>query len=234
MLLSSKGIVLQSIKYGDSSLISKVFSEEKGLISIISNRSKSKKNRTVNYLQPLSPIHFVCYLSNKSNIHRLKEISFDKESVFGNENVAVSAIRFFLAEFLCVVVKEEEQNQSLFSFLHKKVLDLSCCSQTALSDFHICFLIDFLDLLGIYPNLNIEHSFLDLQEGITTSNKPQHVNYYKKEDFSLLLNYTEQRANLNKTQKKALLALLMDYYILQLGGEMKAMKSREVLEVVFN
>ena len=120
MLLQSKGIVLQSFKYGENSLISRVLSEEKGLISLLSNKTKSKKNKQGNFFQPLSAIEFVCYLSSKSNIHRVKELTYNNSIASSPENVSTNAIRFFLAEVLSKVIKEEEQNFSLYQYVAEK------------------------------------------------------------------------------------------------------------------
>lgn len=234
MLLSTKGVVLQSIKYGDSSLISKVFSQEKGLLSIISNRSKGKKNKSINYLQPLGMVNFVCYHTNKSTIHRLKEISFQQKGKFNDEDVVKSAIRFFLAEFLCVVIKEEEQNQELYSFLEDKIRELISLESSQLGNFPIRFLIDFLVHLGIYPNIDSNDRYFDLVEGSSTTITPNHNSYFENRQWSLFMSSVTSVDHLKKMERNELLDLLLIYYNVQLGGGLEHLKSKSVLEMVFS
>ncbi|MBL4707574.1 MAG: DNA repair protein RecO [Flavobacteriales bacterium] len=233
MLLSSKGIVLQSFKYGESSLISKVFSEEKGLITLISNRSKNKKNRQANFFQPLSAICFVCYLSNKSDIHRIKELSYNQQIPQYSENVALSAIRFFLAEFLSKVIKEEEQNIILFSFLETKLSELNSIDEIT-GHFHIKVLIELLEILGIQPLLKEGDKYFDFEEGSSSNSKPLHPNFCDKTDLDLLLYAQKDYSLLNKNNKASLLNILIDFYNIQLGGGFENLKSKSVLEIVFN
>ena len=233
MLLSSKGIVLQTIKYGDNASISKVLSKERGIVSLISNRSKSKKNKTSHFFQPLSAIHFVCTISNKSNIHRLKEVSFDGKVPPLSEDVAINALRFFLAEFLSKVIKEEAENPDLYQFIEQKLIALSL-NKVEPGTFHVQFLIELFDFLGIQPNLDSKHSYFDWLEGSSCDQKPMHSEYSEESTYRLLLRAYSPDANFTKKEKSQLLSLLINYYNIQLGGGLDQLKSRPVLELVFS
>lgn len=234
MLLKSKGIVIHSTKYGESSLISKVLSQEKGLITLISSKKRGKGNQKNNYFQPLSAIQFVCYISNKTTLNRVREISFNTAVAITNEDMSVNAIRFFLAEFLNRVIKEEEQNFTLYQFLEDQVKLLNKES-TNKSTFHIHFLIQLLHQLGIYPNIEENHAFFDFFEGSTISVKPIHHNYCKKEDFLPLIKIQEDETlSLTKVERNGLLNLLISYYDTQLDASLENLKSKSVLELVFN
>ena len=161
MLLHSKGIVLQSFKFGENSLISKVISEEKGLISLMSNKTKGKKNKQGNFFEPLSAIQFVCYISSKSNIHRVKELTYNNQIAPSPENISVNAIRFFLAEFLSKVIKEEEQNFDLYQYIEQKLHILNLGASVS-PTFHISFLIELMDILGIQPFIKKEDNYFDM------------------------------------------------------------------------
>ena len=56
MLVNTEGIVFNSIKYGESSQISKVYTKEFGLLSIISSSSSKSKQKNRMYFQALSAI----------------------------------------------------------------------------------------------------------------------------------------------------------------------------------
>ena len=231
MLLQSKGIVLQSFKYGENSLISRVLSEEKGLISLLSNKTKSKKNKQGNFFQPLSAIEFVCYLSSKSNIHRVKELTYNNSIASSPENVSTNAIQFFLAEVLSKVIKEEEQNFSLYQYVAEKLHQLNT-AKIPTSSFHITFLLDLMDILGIQPFITQEHAYFDMEQGEGCTTKPTHPNFFTKEEVELYKTGRESPENLPKLDRSRLLNMIINYYNTQLGG-LTNIKSKAVLEVVF-
>ncbi len=231
MLFTSKGIVLQSFKYGENSLISKVLSEQKGLISLLSNKTKSKKNKQGNYFQPLSAIHFVCYISLKSNIHRVKELTYNNSIPLPFDNVSVNAIRFFLAEVLSKVVKEEEQNFDLYSYVEKK-LTLLNTENSPFPTFHITFLMELMVILGIQPFIKKEHTYFDMEQGEGCATKPSHTNFFAPEDVQLYKRCQHAPEGLLKHERGRLLNVILQYYNIQLGGLVN-LKSKAVLEVVF-
>lgn len=232
MLLSSKGVVIQSIKYGENSLISKIISEEKGLVSVISTRSKSKKNKQGNYFQPLSAIHFVAYLSNKSTLFRIKEITFNK-AIQAQEDVVISSIRFFLAEILGKVVKEEEQNFQLYQFIEKELINLYS-KEADRATFPLNFLIRFMNILGIQPDINPKDLYFDYYEGCTTNSKPNHFEYSERNNFIALSKYITSNIKPSKLERKQLVNLLLCYYNVQLSAGLENLKSKAVLEVVLS
>jgi len=232
MLLKSEGIVLGSIKYGDSSLISHVFSKEKGLISLISNKSKKGKSAFNNYLQPLCFVDFVCYDSNRSSISRLKEISFCYDYNEFQADIATNSLRYFIAEFLGKIIKEEEQNLSLYSFLERELKELHVVKLK--SGFHISFLLDLLTELGLQPHLNNNHFYFDLIEGTSGIVKPTHSDFYEKEILELFNNAAENRSIKSKNERTTLLNVLLRYYSIQLNLDLENLKTKQVFEVVFS
>jgi DNA repair protein RecO (recombination protein O) len=153
MLLTSRGIVLQSFKYGENSLISKVVSRDRGVITLLSNKTKAKKNKQGNFFEPLSAIQFVCYISNKSDFHRVKEITYNNSIPLAPDSVTVHAVRFFLAEFLSKVIREQEQNFTLFDFIESRLSEMNTSPEIP-SFFHIKFITELMNILGIQPYLN--------------------------------------------------------------------------------
>lgn len=233
MLLSSNGIVLNSLNYGDNSLISKVFSKDQGLITVISNKKKGKRKGQSNYFQPLNAIQFVCYWTPKKEIHRIKDISFNTSINTPKESVSANAIRFFLAEFLCKIIKEQEQNLSLYQFFESRI-NLLNKEGGDLSSFHLSFLLDLLFLFGIQPDIDPSDSYFDLNEGHSVSVRPIHADYYEANDLGLLKKAFDKKVNFSKKERQRLLNLIINYYNIQLGGGLENLKSKSVLEVIFS
>lgn len=230
MLVNTEGIVLNSIKYGESSQISKVYTKKHGLVSIISSSGKKTKYKSRIYFQALAAIKLVFYYKNSSSLHRLKEVSFaDKENGLYNE-MDITAIKFFLAELLSILIKEEEENEFLYNFLAKKVAHLNSGTSNT-GNFHIDFLMDFSSFMGIQPNFNDSGSYFDLEEGQMVSQKPIYNSYLNTMECITIKEYLANQKQ-TKQEKKIVLNALINYYQVQIGG-LHQLKSRQILEIVF-
>ena len=76
MLHNTRGIVLNTIPYSDTSLIVKIYTEQFGLQSYIVSGARSKKGqRKANLLQPLSQLDLVVQHREKNTLQRIVEIS---------------------------------------------------------------------------------------------------------------------------------------------------------------
>jgi DNA repair protein RecO (recombination protein O) len=232
MLLSSEGIVLTTVKYGESSYISKVFSEKKGIVSLISNRSKSRKNKSHLFHQPFILVDFVCYFKNTTQVHRIKEISYSSSFQCENTDVIKNSIRFFIAEFLSKVIKEEEQNYFLYNYIKEQLLDLYK-SPNVNPNFPVIFLSELMKPLGVEPNLTNGSKYFDFLNGEFLNERPKNKNYIMGEESQVLYNIISNNAEFKKTDRKTALNNLLKYYSCQLDLDIK-MKSQEVLEAVFS
>ena len=72
MYHKTKGIVLNSIKYAETSIISKVYTLEFGLQAYIVNGVR-KKNGKSTYYQPLTLLDLQVSNSKQGQLHRIKE-----------------------------------------------------------------------------------------------------------------------------------------------------------------
>jgi len=75
MLHKTKGIVLNYIKYSDTSIIAKIYTEAFGLQSYIVNsvRSSKAKNK-IALFQPLTLLEMVVYHKNHQGLQRISEM----------------------------------------------------------------------------------------------------------------------------------------------------------------
>ena len=79
MVSKTNGIVLNYIKYKETSIISKIYTKKFGLKSCIINGIRSKKGRfTLSSFKTLSLLDLVVYENKNSEIGRIKELKFDK------------------------------------------------------------------------------------------------------------------------------------------------------------
>lgn len=229
MLLKTKGVVLKSIRYGERSIISQVLSREKGLISVISSKNKKQAN----YFQALELIDFICYYSKNKQIHRTKEVFLNSHTANKKNEIAVNAIRFFLAEFLHAIIREEETNYPLFDYIASELIKLHSTS-LQLQDFHLQFIVNLTRFIGIYPNISEHDNFFDLEEGTGCQTRPRQSNFIEKEKLCLFKKAFSNDTNISKSERSKLLDLLVSYYDTQLACNLAKLKSKSVLELVFN
>ena len=76
MIINTDAIVLKTFSYGETSLISRCFTKDKGKISFIIKGAKSKKNLIAPYFQPLSYINIIYKENEKRELQVVFKVSF--------------------------------------------------------------------------------------------------------------------------------------------------------------
>ena len=76
MIINTNAIVLKTFSYGETSLISRCFTKDKGKISFIIKGAKSKKNLISPYFQPLSYINIIYTENVKRELQIVSKVSF--------------------------------------------------------------------------------------------------------------------------------------------------------------
>jgi len=173
MLVKSRGIVFRTIKYSETSIITDIFTREKGLRSFIVNGvRKAKPKFSQSLFQIMSQVDILAYDNDRKNLNRIKEIQSDYNYVDLPFNVIKSSIGVFMTELCQKSIKEREANFELYDFLSDWFKYLDQCNHS-ISNIHLKFMIDFSSLLGFQPmnNFNeIEKPYFNLEEGYFTSN----------------------------------------------------------------
>lgn len=232
MITQTEAIVLKTIKYGDSSLIVKVYSKDYGVLSIIASSAGKKGKKIKSYFSALNLLTVIVYHKEKQNLHRLKEVSYCDKSIEISNHVGVSAIKFFLAEILNKLIAEEEINLNLYDFLKSKINELNQ-TKNGLKYFHINFLYEISAYLGIKPNFCEKGQYFDLRDASIVSQLPFHGEYIEGDKLQLIKNYFCDSVEINKREISEILDVLISFYNIHLGG-LDNIKSREVMEVVFS
>src|ERR1700682_5759184 len=118
MLHKTRGIVLHTTDYAESSLIVKIYTELYGMQSYLINsvrRPKAKINS--NLFQPLTLVELVVYHKHTGNLQRLKEISSNPQLVSIPYFTVKTSVAMFLNEVIYYSIREEEANSDMFRFL---------------------------------------------------------------------------------------------------------------------
>ena len=148
MVSKTNGIVLNYIKYKETSIISKIYTKEFGLKSYLINGIRTKKGKfNISSFQPLSLLELVVYENKNSQIGRIKELKFDK-IYFTNHHVQKKiSICLFISEVLLKLITFQVPDKNQFNFVRNSLIELDKIVENY-ENFHIIFLIKFSKYLG--------------------------------------------------------------------------------------
>jgi len=152
MIIKTRGILLKTTKYSETSLICKILTEERGLKSyIISGVRKKKGNTSAGLLQVMSILDLVVYDSQKSKLNRIKELNNHYIYQSTPYDLIKGSIGLFIIEILQKTIKGEEEQQELFKYL---LSTLQFLDQTTYSpaNIHLHFLLEYASFLGFGPS----------------------------------------------------------------------------------
>lgn len=240
MLHKTRGIVFNTFKYSDNSLIAKIYTEEFGLQSYLLNAVHRQRSAAkMGVLQPLTLVDCVVYRKEKKQLQRVREIKCGHPYVTIPAEITKSSILIFLNEILYKCIREEEKNTELFGFIHAalQVLDLKAGN---CSNFHLLFLVQLTKYLGFYPNgkFSVQTKIFDLQSGGFRRQEPAHpffLNEKLSKKLDELLNSSFDKLetfSITAAQRKTLLEGLIGYYELHLSS-IQEIRSHKVLEEIF-
>ncbi|QJW91052.1 DNA repair protein RecO [Spirosoma taeanense] len=152
MLQKTRGIALSYIRYRETSIIARVYTEEFGLQNYIINsvRTAKSKNNRIALFQPLTLLDMVVYYKDDRDLSRLSEVKTSHPFQSLPFDVAKSTMAMFVMELLNKVLKEEAGNPILFRFLVDSVLFLEE-ARTNYENFHLAFLLKLSFFLGFGP-----------------------------------------------------------------------------------
>ena len=183
-----QGIVLQSIRYGDTSLIVKVFTRSLGLRSYMVKDAFNRNSKSRAAL--FQNLHLINYVEagkpNKSSLGYMKDVQLT--TVYQSIPFVMnkSAILMYISELLSKTITEQEQNEPLYDFIERSMLWLDLVHQDY-ANFPLFFTLELTRHLGFYPKANHESGYcFDMMEGSFSHDYPLHPYYFDAEDAQLL------------------------------------------------
>lgn len=238
MQVTTKAIVLSSLKYGDTSLIVKAYTASDGLKSYLLKGVLTSKRGKVKaaYFLPLMQLEIVANHRNKGTLESIKEVKVSVPYKTLHTDIVKNSMVLFLAEMLSNSIQEQEQNMSLFNYLEYALFWLD--EDSSISNFHLLFLINLTKYLGFYPDTSFQNApYFDLLEGsfsMTPTLNPQiEGEHLKNLKHFLGINFDALKTiQINKPNRQELLKMVILYFELHLHGFRKP-KSLAVLNAVF-
>lgn len=242
---TTHGIILRTVKYGETSIITSVFTEIFGVQSYIVNgvRVSSKKGSgKANLFQPAAILDLVVYHNEIKNLQRIKEFKWAHVYDHIFFNVFKNSVALFMIELLQRSLKQPEPNADLFHFTEDAFLHLDKSPDNVVANFPLYFAIHLSGFYGFRfaDKYSEAASFLDLQEGEFLADRPAH-NFYLDEDLSRVISQLLKvmqpselsEIKLNQETRRNLLHALETFYALHIQ-DFGSMKTLPVLEAVLS
>ena len=236
-----RGVVLHTLKYGDSSMVVYLLTDTGGRRSYMVQgvRSRNGRGSKLALFQPMFPVEFEGLESSRQQMHRFKEVQggFVLQSL--PFDVRKSTMALFMAEVLYRLVREyDEPNQALFDFVWNSVGALDSMDE-GVANFHLWFLANLSRLLGFRPgNDYTPGAWFDIREGLYTPVRPAHPGVMTQECAALLdtmLRCDVRRLGevaLNRERRSDFLSAMLSYFGYHLDA-ISAVQSVRILREVF-
>lgn len=245
MTHKTKGIVLRTVKYGETSVIVSVFTEMFGIQSYLVNgvRAQTKKGTgKANLFQPAAVLDLVVYHNELRNLQRIKEFKWDYlyENIFSD--IKKNAVALFLVELLTKCLKQPEANKDLFQFTEDAFLSLDKSNEAVMANFPLFFALHLSSFFGFqisddYSEINC---FLDLKEGTFVPERPHHPHFLESKQSAVTAELLKVRQpaeleeiKLNHDFRRNLLFAYETYYAFHIP-EFGTLKTLPVLKELLN
>lgn len=237
----TKGIVLRSIRYGETSLVITVFTELFGIQTYLQNgaRVSRKGSNKVAMFQPGALLDMEVYHNELKTMQRIKECNWAFLYQHILDDVIKNCIALYMMELLHKTLKQPESNPELFSFCEHALMQLDLADVNVAANFPLFFTVHLTQFLGLkltddVRNLSLSGDiFLDMLEGNFISTQPTHPHYLLGEEALLTADLLKtmqpqelSQIKLNQQKRRNLLQRYQEFYALHIPdfGQLKTLK----------
>ena len=153
MIIHTTAIVLKSFPYGDTSLIARCFSEDKGKISLIIKGARSRKSPKSAQFQPLSYVDVIYYNKPSRELQVLSKVNFRESWPKILEDLRSVTLSMAILEMTEKTLLDEDPHPELFKALVDtlRAFNEKKADPNILFWFYECALLTHL---GFQPNLD--------------------------------------------------------------------------------
>jgi len=230
MLHKTRGIALNYIRYRDTSIISRIYTEEFGLQSYIVNGVRSARAKgKMALFQLLTLLDLVIYHKESAHLHRISEIKCSHPYVRIPFEIKKTTIGIFLSEVLGKIVKENEHDLSgQFAFIHDSLLAFDQLTD-GYEHFHIQFLLKLTYYLGFDLEQTEELYHQVHYLSVSDSQSEEVIAFLKKLYSSSFQSPVKSSLAVRREALKNILSFY-DHHL----GTLSSLKSLEVLRQVLH
>lgn len=235
----TRGVVLHTIRHGDSGFIAFVYTEDFARVPyyIRSRNGKAVAGRAKIPLQPLTLLEIVGH-KGRTDFHYIEEATRLSGRSGAPADIRKAAIVLFLSEVFYRILREGEPDKALFRFLSDAVLSLETIEK-GVANYHLYILTQLTRYMGLAPgNDYAPDNFFDIAKGLFVMLRPTHGNYFEPSEsrfFDLFLRTPSDRLDtiaMNRQSRLALLSALIDFFSYHHGTRYR-INSLEMLGEIF-
>jgi DNA repair protein RecO (recombination protein O) len=240
MYFKTKAIVLNQIKYSDTSLIVALYTEAHGRQSfLIQGVYKKKSKYPPVYFQPLTLLEIESAISPKRELQRIKDAYIIHPFHSIPFDPVKSSIALFISEILYKTLREEENNPVMFQYL-ENAIEFMDRMDAGIANYHIWFMLNLTRHLGFYPvcNYSAENYVFDLVNGRFYNPLLTNAAVIERELAKWINNFLTTspekllELELNHQMRNQIISMLVEYYHIHMG-HLGNIKSLAVLQGVF-
>lgn len=245
MTHKTKGIVLRTVKYGETSVVTTVYTELFGIQSYIVKgvrQSTKKSTGKFIYFQPAAILDMVIYHNELKNLNFIKEYQW--AHLYQNVlfDVIKNTVAMYMVEMLQHCLKQPEANPELFYLIEDTLKQLDRGRSTLTANLPLYFSLHLAGELGfrIQGHYSAATPYLDLQEGQFIDRKPAHSYYLDKQlaeatSQLLSINFYDDLENIHfSRQVRQNLVIAYQNYVSLHVQEFGEIKSLPILQEIFS
>jgi len=220
MLQKTNGIVLRSIKYGDSSIISTIFTSLYGVQTYIIQGVRSTKARQnkAGFFQPGILLELVTYHHPQKKMQHIRE--YQPAYIYSSlqESVVKNSVVLFSVELLLRLLPEHAPMVTLFDFVYEYFITLDNTTPDRVANFPLYFIVQCGGTLGyeLKGSYSKETPYLNIEDGGFTGHPSLTTSYVNEEDTKMLntLLFAKNMDDLKQVEMNADARMrLIDWYI---------------------
>ena len=241
MLIKTRGIVFRTVKYGETSVITDIYTEERGLQSYILHGVRTKKPKFHSgLLQPMSLLELVVYAREGKELQHVKELKSAYPFCSIPFTLLKGAVGSFILELSQKSVKESESSPELFRFLFDTFVFLDQTNQPVVNT-HLIFMVKLAAFLGIMPQAEMQPPDLcfDIRSGVFTTKMQVHQYYMDKRESEILLQllqapfHESHLIRLTTEERRKFLHDMVKFYAFHVP-DFKELQSFSILQTVLS
>jgi DNA repair protein RecO (recombination protein O) len=248
MTHKTKGIILRSIKYGETSLVVTILTELFGIQTYMVNgvRTSKKSPAKAGQFQPTAIVELVVYHHEQKNIQRIKESKWGYLYTNVLNDVIKNSVALYMVELLHKCLKQPEANADLYNFCEDALMQLDGAGKTVTANFALYFSLHLPYFFGFKPQSGIDGDtiddtaplYFDLQEGEFMLHPPTHQHFIEgamahttSQLLKVMQPYELDDFKLNHDIRRKLLMAYQDFYALHIS-EFGVMKTLGIMQTV--
>lgn len=234
MLHQTKGIVLRTIKYGETSIIVNIYTELFGVQHYLVQgvRTEKRSSAKANLYQAGTLLELIVYHHPNKDLQRIKEahISYLYQQL--HQHMVKNTLMIYMLELISRTMTEPEANPDLFLFFEENLKHIDAQPVSALTLFPLNFTLELASQLGfsIQDTYTNETPILDLVNGRFCTQQDLQSMYFLEGDqarwFSCIANaQTIDDTQFTVEKRQALLMDCIQYLRLHIPsmGELKTL-----------